>query len=280
MTSARLAAIAIVLFCGTMTALLVRAVYWPEESRLSAIAPQVPIELFLQRLEGTPLDIWEANKITGNLYLNPYGLTLRKDGAKGGMIRVEATVLLKQAVMGTQILGVQGSCFLAATGEVDDFDLNFKLLCQPEINLKVHQPVGEKWPSVQLVRGDVILFKSIGGHTADDANIYLVNMITSAAGFSPDAWTDKGPPVPVAVRAGRISAGNEAVDGYYIAPGGEGGQSFRVYMANTGEILRIETPFSKGSELGLRFLSQALRPPGTEVPSLQLYGTPAIKRRP
>lgn len=84
MTSARLAAIAIVLFCGTMTALLVRAVYWPEESRLSAIAPQVPIELFLKRLEGTPLDIWEANKITGNLYLNPYGLTLRKDGAKGG----------------------------------------------------------------------------------------------------------------------------------------------------------------------------------------------------
>lgn len=280
MTSARLAAIVIVLFCGTMTALLVRAVYWPEESRLSAVAPQVPVELFLQRSEGSGLDIWEANKITGNLYLSPYGLTVRKDGKKGGKIRVEATILLKQPVMGTQVLGVQGTCFFSTAGEVDDFDLNFKLPCQPEINLTVRQPAGDKWPSIRLQRGDVTLFQSTGGQTADDANSYLVDMITSAAGISPDALTEKGPAAPAVVRAGRISAGKETVDGYYIAPGGGDSESFRIYMANTGEILRIETPFSKGSELGLRFLSQAMRPPGTEVPPLNLYGNPALKKRP
>ena len=281
MTTARIAALLILLFCGTMTTLLVRSVYWPEESRLSAVVPQVPVELFLKRSEGADLDIWEANRVTGSLYLSPFGLSTRSgDGVRGGKVRIEATIRLKQPVMGTQLLGLQGSCFFSTEGEVDDLDLNFKLPAQPEIRLTIRQPAGDKWPSIHLEGGGMTLFQSKGGETADTANSYLVNLITSAVGISPeDLISSSAKPTPTIVRSGLITAGGEQFDGFYIAPGGEDSQSFQLYMANTGEILRIETPFSESSELGLRLLSKALRPAGTEVPVLNLYST-APKKQP
>lgn len=281
MTPPRLAALLILLFCGTMTSLLVRSVYWPEESRLSTVAPQVPVELFLKRSEGADMDIWEANRVTGSLYLTPFGLSTRSgDGVRGGKVRIEATIRLKQPVMGAELLGVRGTCFFSTAGEVDDLDLNFQLPAKPEIRLAIRQPAGEKWPSIHLERGDVTLFQSKGGQTADSANSYLVNLITSAVGISPEALMSSArEPAPAIVRSGLITAGGEQYDGFYIAPGAENSESFQLYMANTGEILRIETPFSKTSELGLRLLSKALRPAGTEVPELNLF-PPAPKKQP
>ncbi|HEX2748450.1 MAG TPA: hypothetical protein VHM91_10660, partial [Verrucomicrobiales bacterium] len=59
--SPRLISAIIFLFCGTMTALLVRSVLFPENSGLADVAPNVPFDLFVARTEGSSLDIWEAN---------------------------------------------------------------------------------------------------------------------------------------------------------------------------------------------------------------------------
>jgi hypothetical protein len=284
MTPPRITALAILLFCGTMTTLLIRSVYWPEESGLATVAPQVPVGLFLLRSEGSNLDVWEGNKITGSLYLTPHSVNLsaaQPGGRQGGRVRLEATLELTQPSLQARHLSLYGNCFFHTGGEVDDLDLTLTLHSKPEIRLMVKHPAGDRWPSLTLTRGGDTLFTSTGGQTPDAANSQLFQLLTTAAGFPPDSLlAGESAKRPAIVRAGRISAGGEEHDGYYISPGGDGEEAgFRLYVANTGEILRIETPFSKDSALGLRLLSQGLRPPGAAVPDLQ-YNLPVPTTKP
>jgi hypothetical protein len=280
MTLSRITALVILLFCGTMTTLLVRSVYWPEETDLATVAPQVPVGLFLLRSEGSALDVWEGNEITGSLYLTPHSVNTDREtaaGRAGGRVRLEATLRLKQTAVEAKFLSLRGHCFFHTSGEVDDLDLVLTLYSLPEIRLAVKHPAGDRWPSLNLTRGNEVMFTSNGGQTPDAANSQLLQLLTAAAGISSDdLLAPAAEKTPATVRAGRITAGGEEHDGYYISPGGHDEGSFRLYIANTGEILRIETPFSRDSELGLRLLSQGLRPHGAVVPDLELYPlTPA-----
>lgn len=54
--------------------------------------------------------------------------------------------------------------------------------------------------------------------------------------------------------------------------------SFRLYLSNTGEILRIDTPFTGESQLGLRLLAQSLRPKEATAPDFTVIRLP--KRTP
>jgi hypothetical protein len=70
------------------------------------------------------------------------------------------------------------------------------------------------------------------------------------------------------VRAGYFEAGGSRHDGYIFTAGDESAPQLVLYMANTGEILRLDTPFTGDNQLGLRFLAESLRPSGTPVPVL------------
>ena len=73
------------------------------------------------------------------------------------------------------------------------------------------------------------------------------------------------------VRAGHIEAAGETFDGYLLATGADEESRFGLYIANTGEILRVHTPLSGKNELGLRMLSENLKPKGVERPNLDKW---------
>lgn len=271
----RLAFVFIFVFCGTMTTLLVRSVLYPEESRLATVSPRIPFDLFVARTEGSGLDLWDGNRITGNCRLTPLEGGLAQRGRKDSVVvRVEVAVRLRPELLGAALITLTGKVTFHADGNIDDLDnLVFAMnRAGSPVRLTINQPRGAAWPALKLTSGTTTLFESAAGQTTDARHADMVNLLLGAAGLSPGALLPESPadpPPPATVRAGRIEAGGEHFDGYYLAAGKDDASQFRLYMANTGEILRIETP------LGLRLLAESLRPKGVDVPVLNSHPPPA-----
>ncbi len=271
----RLLTVAIFLFCGTMTTLLVRSVLYPENSQLSEVAPNVPFDLFVARTEGSNLDIWEANKIIGQCNIRPSG-----PKASGPKVRKEKMNLwidlklrLGRTIMDSDIIQLNGDFWLHSDGSLDAPSLTITFHgSNPQTRIKIDQPAGEKWPTVAVERGSVTLFKSTGGLGGGDIGSQMLGTMLQAAGIPPDVLESKAAEAAstTTVRTGHIEAGGETFNGYLLSTGGEDTR-FSLYLSNTGEILRIHTPFSGKNELGLRLLSENLRPKDTPLPNLEIY---------
>ena len=268
--TARLATILIFLFCGTMTVLLVRSVLYPEESRLADVAPQVPFDLFVARAEGSQLDIWDAQRITGDCHIEPQGVSpnpLAKTDKVN--IRVSIRLILSQQIkdkMGYQRIDVSGDAVLHADGRVGDFDLKFTLAgTQSPIRLFIKQTEDQKSPALKLMSGNAVVFESSAGKLLEGPDSLIADGMLQALGIPPDALLRKQAESTAAstVRSGNIEAGGQSFNGFLFTSGADEETKFRLYMSNTGEILRIKTP------LGLEMLAESLRPKGTEAPKLE-----------
>lgn len=271
MTRGILSTAFIFLFCGTMTTLLIRSVFIPEESRLAAVASNIPFDLFLSRTEGSDLDIWEGNQIAGRARFAPLngGLTPaeRRDGVK---VRIEILIRLKQPVMGAGLVELLGDGMLHASGTVDRLSLRLTLHgTDPLLQLALEQAPGVEWPALKLTRGGSVIFASAAGEASSPGNEMALLMLQSA-GLSAGVLNAKKQDAPPArFRQGRIEAGGESFVGYLLSSGSSEESMFRLYMANTGEILRITTP------LGLEMLAESLRPAGAVKPNLERYPAPS-----
>lgn len=278
----RLVTVIIFLFCGTMTALLVKSVLHPEASGLADVSPNVLFDLFAARTEGSELDVWETNRITGNCYLSPQNIValphVRREQVK---VNIKFLIKLRQEIMGSSVLDLSGSAMLHSSGSVDHLSLDLQLAGSvPPLKLSIRQAGDSEWPSLTLSRGKEVLFESLGGKSADAANSWLVSAMLNNIGLPEDIMTGKQAreQASVTVRAGHIEAGGETFDGYLLASGGAAESQFRLYMANTGEILRIDTPLTGDNGLGLRFLARSLRPPDAKSPVLEAF--PQLKSPP
>jgi|GEM_PF-4798178 len=268
----RLVTAIIFLFCGTMTLLLVRSVLYPEDSGLAAVTPAVPFNYFAARTEGSSLDIWDANRIIGSCEITPH------NGGTGGavqrdkvVVRIEIRIALPQELMGSGRLDVSGEVLLHSNGIVDNLKLEFVLSGSlPQVRLLVDQSGDRKWPMLKLTRGKDTLFEFAPGQPSDMASNLIVSAMLRNIGISEEAFSaktskDAG---PGAVRAGYIEAGGETFDGYLFTSGSDRETQFRLYMSNTGQILRISTPLTGDNGLGLRLLAQSLAPKGAARPSI------------
>ncbi len=267
--TARLATVLIFLFCGTMTTLLVRSVLYPEESRLADVAPHVPFDLFLARTEGSNLDIWEGNRITGKCHIVPFGGVIdplvRQDRIK---VRLDLLLQLRQSIMGSDVIDVTGDAVLHADGTVDDYDFLISLArSSPPIKLTINQPADQTFPSLKLMHGKTILFESPAGQPGDGIGNPVASGMLLALGIPPEALSGRKEEsaVPSTVRAGNIEAGGQTFDGYLLTTGADEETKFRLYMSNTGGILHIKTP------LGVEMLAESLRPAGVKAPELKRY---------
>ena len=267
--TARLATVLIFLFCGTMTVLLVRSVLYPEESRLADVAPHVPFDLFVARAEGSQLDIWDGQRITGDCHIEPKGVgadpLARYDKVN---VRVTLRLLLRQMIMGYERVDVSGDAVLHADGKVDDFDLTFTLAgAQSPIRLSIKQAADQKSLALKLMSGKAVVFESSAGKPLEGADGLIADGMLQALGIPPDALLRNQPEstTPSTVRAGNIEAGDQSFNGFLFTSGADEESKFRLYMSNTGEILRIKTP------LGVEMLAESLRPKGTEAPKLERY---------
>ncbi|HEX2749258.1 MAG TPA: hypothetical protein VHM91_14720 [Verrucomicrobiales bacterium] len=274
--SPRLISAIIFLFCGTMTALLVRSVLFPENSGLADVAPNVPFDLFVARTEGSSLDIWEANKIIGTCHISPSGVGVAGPKVRKAKVRVKVDVIIQlpREIMGGRLIDISADLWLHADGNIDLLSeeeianpaLEFKLRGSvPEIRLSVSQPPANKPPRLKLVRGGLTLFESSGGLQSGDPNSQIISGLLQAAGVPPESLTAREEPEKstATVRAGHIEAGGETFDGYVLTTGSDEESRFSLYMSNTGEILRVHTPFSGKNDLGLRLLSETVSPKDT-----------------
>ena len=266
---ARLATVLIFLFCGTMTVLLVRSVLYPEESRLAEVAPHVPFDLFVARSHGSDLDIWVGNRITGNCHIVPFGGApdplVRQDKVK---VRFEILRLQPVKILDSDLMAVSGVATLHADGTVDDYDLTISMANSiPPVSLSIKQLEGQKLPVLKLMQGRAVVFESSAEKLLEGTDGFLAGGMLQSLGISPDALSGKNDDAaaPSSVRAGNIEAGGQSFDGYLFTSGADEESKFRLYMANTGEILRIKTP------IGIEMLAESLRPDGVKVPKLKRY---------
>ena len=270
--SARLATVLIFLFCGTMTVLLVRSVLYPEESRLATVAPHVPFDLFVARTEGSHLDIRDGQRIIGNCAVVPHsansGPRVKEEKVA---VRLEMLLQLGRTILGSNLIDVSGEIVVHSDGSVDGFDLGISLAnSQPSFQLSIKQPPDQKWPDLKLSKDGAVVFESSAGKLLEGTDGIIAGGMLQALGIPTDALSGKHPEsdTPSTVRAGDFPAGGQSFDGFVLTSGADEETKFRLYLSNTGEILKIKTP------LGLEMLAESLRPAGDVAPKFERYPLP------
>jgi hypothetical protein len=271
----RLITVVIFLFCGTMTTLLVRSVIFPEGSGLAKVSPRVAFDYFAARSEGSNLDVWEGNHITGSCQITPHGAVSRpEDGTDSVKVSLSILIRLPQAILNSETIKLTGDAILHSDGRVDDLDLEMYLPGSlPRVSLAISQPAGKASPSLTLKRANEVLFSTEGGNEQDGLMAMMVENMLKGTGLSLDALTETADAAEesVEVRTGYFEAGGTRRDGFLLSSGGDPATRFDLYMENTGEVLRIDTPLTGENQLGLRFLAESLRPPGTPDPNLDEF---------
>lgn len=266
----RLATALIFLFCGTMTVLLVRSVFWPENSGLAKIQPEVVFDHFAARSESSRLDILEGKYIIGQCEITPYGPILRPPaGPPGIQVRLAALIRLSRPIADCSLLKLTGGALLLADGSLDQLGLELSLPdSTPRLALKVKPVKDQPLPLIQLTRGSEIIFSTVRGK-ADALTGLLTDSLLQSAGLSLDGLEKQHAAVAATAtaRAGYFTAGDERHDGFILS-GGDDATRFTLYLSNTGQIMRLDTPLTGENQLGLRLLAESLRPPGTPLPDL------------
>lgn len=269
----RLVTAFIFIFCGVMTALLIRSVLNPRGTGLAEVSPQAAFDLFAAHSTGTDLDIWESNSIIGKCDITPTGPVIRESREHSRVkVRLNLLVRLQQPFMEAQAIKLTGEGVqIHSSGAVDDIHLDLTLVgSRPEITLAIRQPAGQEWPSLKLSRGREALLALTPGEEPEGLMAAVVDTMLKSTGLPLDALRSKAKSAAASttVRAGYFEAGGSRHDGYILAAGDDTAPGMDLYMANTGEILRIDTPFTGGNQLGLRFLAESLRPADAAVPML------------
>jgi hypothetical protein len=264
----------IFVFCGTMTTLLVRSVLYPEESRLSEVSPAALFELFASRSEGADMDVYEGPAITGRARLTPLSGPANPNRRIDSLrLAINGTLLLRGPFARYGQLNLGSRLTVSSTGEVSNYDISLRLLkAEPSIELRIVQNDGQPWPAITLTQGSATLFRSDSGAKPDAATQSLLDLMQSASGITADLAAPSREPATISARGGRITVANRSVDGYIVSLSHPSQPAaFRIYLASTGELLRIATP------AGFDLLSDDLRPVGIAVPTFE---SPAATRRP
>lgn len=279
----RLVTALIFLFCGTMTALLVRSVLYPQGTGLAEVPPQVAFDLFAARKEGSALDIWQGNTIIGRAEVTPNGPVSRPERGEADVaVRLNIVIRPPQTLLGSEYIKLQAAVRLHANGELDDLELDFSLPGSlPPFNLSVRHPAGQTSPTLILTRGTTVLFSAESGKAPEGLMAIMIDNILRSAGIPLDALQSKATESNGhgSVRAGWFEAGDTRHDGYIFSNGGDSSTRFHLFMENTGELVRLDTPLTGDNELGLRLLAESLRPASAGVPVLDEFAPFKLRKQ-
>lgn len=279
----RLITACIFIFCGIMTAKLVHSILYPEGSDLAKVPPRIIFDHFVDRTDGSDLDIWEGNKIIGSCKIDPHPPVMHaKDGSGTASVKVDLTVLIRlpQPMLNSKTIKLAGDMVLHSNGNLDNLDLELSLPGSiPRVALLIVQPSGQASPFLTLKRGaNEILFSNAPGAKQDGPMAFMVEAMLKSSGLSMDTLSQtieqkkaEQSPDPIA-RTGLFYAGGKRFSGYLLTNGAAAENAgFALFMEDTGEIMRIDTPLTGEGQLGLRCLTESRRPPGVEKPDLDEY---------
>jgi hypothetical protein len=275
----RLISVGIFAFCGTMTALLVRSVYFPEESRLATVPLQAIVELITTRDDSSMLDIYDGARIIGECTVNATRFRgVKSNVEKAHRMAINARLRTEPLNESSPIFSVKVTLFMESDGSLHSHTVGLMLPVAGEV-YKVD--FAKESPSVEsqvsVTKGDQELYRNSMEGTLNPAENLVLQGLLRTVGVSTDAFTQarrKAQEIPMSftARAGRISADGKIYDGYVLTLSQGGPETaLRFYVNNNGEIVRVATP------LQYELLAQSMRDPEAIVPDLS--GIPEALRK-
>lgn len=113
----------------------------------------------------------------------------RKDKVK---VRLAVRIKLRQKMMDSDRLDLDGSFQLHADGRMDTTSLDFSLQgTNPPWRLHMEQGPQAEWPAVQLRRGNDVVFSWNGREPGDAASSAMVELMLKSTGMSLDSLAAK-----------------------------------------------------------------------------------------
>lgn len=235
----------IILFWMTMTGLLVRKVWFPDESRLAEVSPRAVYELFAARGEPSYLDIFRDRNRIGTFQITPVFGTVDRPAVS--RLNVQGRVHLGgMGDDGGRELQMRGAFAFTPDGEMTRSRLEIQLN-RPRLRLRIDQS-GENDGMVEFTHEDSVLFSSrlTAFAEGDGGNPYL-HVLLAAAGISLQdlhaARNRAEAGTRFTARHGILTIEDRKFDGYVVSSAAPGEPGIRVYIDNAGQLLKMETPF-------------------------------------
>ncbi|CAN5381042.1 hypothetical protein BH23VER1_BH23VER1_35320 [soil metagenome] len=257
----RLVQISIVAFWLVMTALLFRLVYFPEETRLSEVPPQLVIERFLSRQEPSNLLIFDGNREVGDVTISSGRFGSRErmasrrfsGGVEGAAVELFLSGGIKMAHLvraddGGEVpnMGFSGLVWLDEEMRLIFLQLEARIPGNPEIRFEI-DPRSERYV---IARGDEVILDTAGGADASVLSAQAA-MLLAASGMALPPGLDVmegaqegepggAAPVEVVAREGLVTLGAHRIHAYLLDLPLPWGGKLRFVLTKAGELVRIE----------------------------------------
>lgn len=244
----RLISVLIISFWLLMTGLLMRAIWFPGDSRLDKISPGAVFRVIAARGEPSHLDIYENRRVVGKLNVSPMSPQLSGRRQK---IRLHLDGTLDLRIQ-AQKLTVTGDVLLSHDGELTG--MNLKLLLKSQrLELTIRQDEPDQEPVLKLTMLGMTLLDT--SENVREGEVLEGNpsiaLLLSFAGISPadsesirQKANVEASATNLDARQGDFELSGRKHRGYVISVLRHNTPAFRMCVENTGQIMSIETPTS------------------------------------
>lgn len=242
----RAAAALVVLFWAVMTGLLIRDVYFPDESRFAEVPAGLVFDRFLKQAEvnANTLHLYHGADKIGHANLTLGSSRVPESGKHFHW-------LVRGVVERFQAKGERVDLTWEVTGESDEkgewreMELTANLPRQKSV-LKVVWAEGDKFPAVRLTRdGKTVL-------DTPNAGLFMALGMAGMPGGAGDGWAQALMPLTgssmkadefhFTAREGGIELAGRERRCFLVTAPLPGGQQVRMVFAETGELARIDLP--------------------------------------
>ena len=255
----RLLSLGSVVFCGVMTVLLVRSVYFPEFDRLPDVDPERVLELFLDTREVTQVYIYRDATVVGDIRLTP---RIMPDSGEA-VVGFAAAGLVELPELPAQKLNWRGKLRLGARPERVVKGLEFSVtFTTPPVSVWMEIDPETMGFHYRVKQNNVVVSDSRTDPHA--VGIAQAQLMMAAWGLSPESLGDevreKEKAFQWVAKQGTIQIAGHRAGAYFVVLGLPGMGETQLTFTEAGELLEVTTP------LGYEILSEAMRKPPEPLP--------------
>lgn len=242
----------IVSFWLVMTGLLMRAIWFPADSRLDVVSPGAVFRLIAARDEASHLDIYDDRKVVGKLNITPTSRQLPGDKREVSM-DLSGNLNLRGGILAAGQLSLKGNFVLSHEGDLKGMDLKIQVK-SPAMELRLKQAAGEEDPLITFTVGGMKVMDTSEKNQMGEGrgeNTAFAGLLLGLVGISSgelDSMRQQAAAEAAATtldaRQGEFDLQGSAHRGYILSVRKAGKTSFRFCVENTGQIVSIETPTS------------------------------------
>jgi hypothetical protein len=252
--------LAIVSFWLVMTTLLVRMVYFPEESRLAREEPRLVLERFLNSGVENSMDVWKGNEVIGNLRIESKKAPATKKGRPAAPYVLHSQGKLKILFPGqpTRWLQLLSQLYMDLDGNTPRSFMQLNL-DNPGLSFSVNNPVAPEPPTFLLKQGDSVLLSSTELGTNDKGMEGMLQLMLGSLGINSSDMQKQAKEIEgseTTARRGKFTILDRNFIGFILTTTlGGNDRKFTLYLSETGELLQMKTSF-----LDYVFINDEMRP--------------------